>query len=416
MTTMAKNGVWFGLIVIFAMALPAVGQDSKAPVLVVASKTVDMQVSVDLPKTFKTDDTTSWQLVELGGDEKSFPVDLVPAVKEDGTPDAKRQRVVATIPGTAKASKDQRRFELRPAEAKAKKNFKLVELSPASVEIRQSDRPVFVYNHDTITNEKVPKKDRRRRRACYVHPIYGLDGEVLTDDFPRDHYHHHGLFWAWPHVQIDGKVYDLWTGKGIQLRPVRPLGRYAGDHEATIGYENGWFVGKRKVMTERVWLTAHKANDTARAIDVAVTWTPVDRPITLWGADRKSYGGMTLRFAVPRKKKGSITVPKGVTKRDLAVKRLKWVDLVYPFGGEGSTPSGATLMVSKTHPDYPPTWLTRHYGPQCVGYPGVEQKEFEPGKPFTLKYRVWVHKGPGNLETFKKAYDAYAAGEEVHWE
>jgi hypothetical protein len=30
-------------------------------------------------------------------------------------------------------------------------------------------------------------------RANYIHPLYGLDGEILTEDFPADHLHHRGL-------------------------------------------------------------------------------------------------------------------------------------------------------------------------------------------------------------------------------
>jgi hypothetical protein len=78
-----------------------------------------------------------------------------------------------------------------------------------------------------ITNAKVPASDSRRSRACFVHPVYGLDGEVLTESFPKDHYHHHGIFWSWPHVGIDGKEYDLWMYNNIQQRFVRWIAREA---------------------------------------------------------------------------------------------------------------------------------------------------------------------------------------------
>ena len=78
--------------------------------------------------------------------------------------------------------------------------------------------------------------------------------------------------------------------------------------------------------------------------------------------------------------------------------------------------SASALMVSRSHPDYPPTWLTRHYGPLCIGYPGVEPKTFEPGKPFTLRYRLWIHKGAAGLDTLRGAYDAYVSGEGARWE
>ncbi len=119
-------------------------------------------------------------------------------------------------------------------------------------------------------------------RSSYVHPIHGLDGEVLTDDFPADHRHHHGLFWTWPHVVVDGKDYDLWLGgKGIEQRFERWLARESGTAAAVLGVENGWYVGDTKVMTERIWLTVHPAQKEAQAIDADCYWEPTDRPVTL---------------------------------------------------------------------------------------------------------------------------------------
>jgi hypothetical protein len=33
-------------------------------------------------------------------------------------------------------------------------------------------------------------------RCHYIHSLYGLDGEVLTEDFTADHPHHRGIFWG----------------------------------------------------------------------------------------------------------------------------------------------------------------------------------------------------------------------------
>ncbi len=40
------------------------------------------------------------------------------------------------------------------------------------------------------------------QRASYVHPLYNLRGEVITEDFPEDHRHHRGIFWAWHQVWV----------------------------------------------------------------------------------------------------------------------------------------------------------------------------------------------------------------------
>ena len=122
---------------------------------------------------------------------------------------------------------------------------------------------MLVYNHGVITDEKVPAKDNRRSRACYIHPLWGINGEVLTDDFPKDHYHHHGVFWAWPHVEIGDEKHDLWMYKKIAPNFVRWLARDTGPLAAVLGVENGWFLGDRKVMIERVWIEVAKATPTA---------------------------------------------------------------------------------------------------------------------------------------------------------
>ncbi len=56
--------------------------------------------------------------------------------------------------------------------------------------------------------------DGKFRRANYVHPLYDLDGHVLTEDFPKDHRHHRGIFWAWHQTWIgERKIGDAWIAR-----------------------------------------------------------------------------------------------------------------------------------------------------------------------------------------------------------
>src|SRR5512134_3227813 len=172
--------------------------------------------------------------------------------------------------------------------------FRFTNVSDKSLALYEGDRPVLVYNHGVLRRTGVPAD---RARSTYVHPLYGLEGEVLTDDFPKDHYHHRGLFWAWPHVKVGDKEYDIWMLKGIGHRFEKWLAREAGPAGAVLGVENGWYAGDRKVMQERVWLRVFPAAGGAQAVDVELVLTPQDQPIALTGAEGKSYGGLTLRFA-----------------------------------------------------------------------------------------------------------------------
>lgn len=287
--------------------------------------------------------------------------------------------------------------------------FEFREIDPRSLGLWEGDRPVFVYHHGLIRAPGVPAD---RARSSYIHPLYGLEGEVLTDDFPADHLHHRGLFWAWPHVGIDGVTHDLWMLKGVAHRFERWGVREANRGQARLEIENGWYVGERKVMAERVAILVQPATDLERVIDLAFVWTPVDRPIRLAGAEGKSYGGLTLRYAPGTNT--VITTPLGSQSEDRYMTRLPWADLTRQWfaagerGADGPRPtSGAAVFIGRDHPDYPPTWLTRHYGVLCVGWPGVDGREFAPGEAIRCRYRIWVHRGQPTAEQYGGAYDRY---------
>ena len=68
-------------------------------------------------------------------------------------------------------------------------NMKFEE-SKEGILLTEDGKPRFFYRI-------APDSSRQYALGDYIHPIYGLDGEVLTEDFPEDYPHHHGIFWAW---------------------------------------------------------------------------------------------------------------------------------------------------------------------------------------------------------------------------
>ena len=291
--------------------------------------------------------------------------------------------------------------ETKPPAASALR-FRFEAVSDKSLGLWEGDRPVLVYNHGVMSKPGVPAT---HQRSSYIHPIYGLDGEVLTDDFPADHVDHRGLYWAWPHIKIGSQEYDLWSLRGIRQEFQRWLAQETKPNTAVLGVENGWFVGDKQVMREMVWIKVHPAASESRSIDVELTWTPVGQSITLWGAEGKSYGGLTLRFG-PRSKT-IITVPTGRTSEDLVVTKLPWADLSGDLNRNAAGLNGAAVFVHPEHPDFPLTWMTRHYGLLAVGWPGVTPQTFPAGKPSACRYRLWIHRGAPEAAEIQKAYEAY---------
>jgi hypothetical protein len=386
------------------------------PMLVVPASSQELVLTVPLPGAATSGGASGWQLVDADRPKIAIPTQRIPATAADGSVRAEQGQLLAIIP-PVKDAKGERRFRLEPAKTVADRpggRFELKPLDDKSLELRDAGRPVLVYNFGAITRAWVPAKDNRRSRGCYVHPLYGLNGEVLTESAPKDHYHHQGVFWAWPHVTIAGHPYDLWTYKDIQQKFVQWLGREVGPLSGVIGVENGWFVGDKKVMVERVWLRAYPVVGDHRALDLDLYLIPVDKPITLRGAEGKSYGGLSFRYAPRKEKETVITVPQGSPKEDLPETPLPWADLSAKFAGAPG-PSGAAIFVDPRDPDYPPTWLTRHYGILCVGWPGVKERTFPAAEPIHLSYRIWIHKSAAPLDELKQAYQAYAAAAKAAW-
>jgi hypothetical protein len=277
-------------------------------------------------------------------------------------------------------------------------------LGDGSLKLWQGKQPVFVYHAEEVKRSGPAAVGNR---ASYVHPIYGLDGEVITDDFPKDHYHHHGLFWGWPHVTIAGKDYDFWKMKGTAIRFKRWMTKEADEKRAVLAVENEWMIGDKPVVREEGRLLVHPATALGRLVDVRLKWTPLDEAITLVGAEGKSYGGVSLRFA-PREDT-VITVPSGPTSQDLLITRLPWADLSAKFQGAKEI-SGAALFVEPHHPGFPLEWMTRAYGLLAAGWPGVKSHTIESGKTVTCNYGVWVHRGRVEAARIQREYEGFAGG------
>lgn len=335
--------------------------------------------------------------------------------------------------------------------------------------LRDGEKIVFSYRYSFLEHENVPKTDSRRGAGCYLYPLNGVDGENLTDLAPKDHYHHRGVFWTWPAVGVweaDGtkREYDLWTTNApIRQRFVRFLdrsisGENGGDF-AEFAVENGWFVGPNatktdaeldptakdgqngervgeriaenaplygeKVVTEIVRVKTGPLETfegvRCRSVDVEIVLIPNEKPISLRGAEGKSYGGLTIRFR-PTGKNGEdrfILTDEGLAKGDMPEKPLRWADFTSRFGapdketGEKNALSGAAIFLSPNFPDFPPTWLTRYYGPLCVGWPGVVEQKFEPGERIEMRARIWLHEGLVPKETLQKAFERWAEEEKT---
>ena len=146
-------------------------------------------------------------------------------------------------------------------------------------------------------------------RANYIHPLYGLDGEILTEDFPADHPHHRGIFWAWHQVLLgDKKLGDHWATQNFfwdvydaKILNVDPTSRALQVH--VLWKSPLWTDadGKKKAFVkETTTIRVHSAQNNIRKIDFEIRLLALADGMRLGGSeDAKGYGGFTTRIPLP---------------------------------------------------------------------------------------------------------------------
>lgn len=259
--------------------------------------------------------------------------------------------------------------------------------TPGRLMLVENGQPVLGYNFGPQLANGAPE---HRRREGYIFPLYTPSGVSPLDDFPVDHWHHRGLFWAWPVIEYEGKTYDIWTlGPGIELKRLDHQYRTA-SNAALLSMEHGWYVGDTRIVKELVAVAVEPTRDNARTLEIAVTLEALGKPVVIGGQPDKTkgYGGMNVRFA-PRTDTRIIT-PEGEVPEDEDMVPHVWAALEANYGGK---PAGVRVESLEGSPGHPPGWCLRPYGFIGANYPGTGSHTLEPGKPLTLRYRVTVYDG-----------------------
>jgi hypothetical protein len=259
------------------------------------------------------------------------------------------------------------------------------------VELRAGGRPILRYNYGVQLPPGVPED---RARCCYIYPLWTPGGVSVLDDFPKDHYHHRGLFWAWPDVRLGGVSYDGWMMKGLKtVHKRRAFGYQEVGGPTTLGailrVENEWVIGSKTVAKVQEKYEIDPSVGQSRTVKVTLTLTATDAPLVLRGSheDGKSYGGLSVRFA-PRTDT-VIRTEKGVSEKDEDLNAHDWAELEAVYDGHK-----AALRIDNAAANEggSPQWCLRHYGFLGAAFPGKtrDRDDFtlESGKPLTLRYSI----------------------------
>ena len=228
--------------------------------------------------------------------------------------------------------------------------------SDQGVELLENGHPVFFYQRapQSLTGEYICNN--------YIHPLYSLDGDTLTEEFPVDHPYHRGIFWAWhQHYIGEQSIGDGWIMKDISYDVV-DVQTTADKTSALIRLNVLWkstvFQNGEPYLEERTNITIHNLQQDVRKIDFEIVLLPLIPDVYIGGSeDKKGYGGFCCRFKMPD---GLIFTSKNgqVIPQELQLEAGPWMDFSAPYGNQYQV-SGITLLCHPGTPNYPAPWILR---------------------------------------------------------
>jgi hypothetical protein len=294
------------------------------------------------------------------------------------------------------------------SEEKNRSQFRITE-TDQKIELKEDTNTVFVYQKKpkTLNGEYVCNN--------YIHPLYDLDGNVMTEEFPPDHPYHRGVFWAWHQLYADGKrLGDGWTNDSIAQDVVNVKYEYGKDQvqfKIDVSWRSLVYGNGKQFMNERTTITVHRADSSLRKIDFDIRLTAAVPNLQIGGsADQKGYGGFCVRMRLPE---GLVfSSDKGpVTPQELQIKAGPWMDISGMFDII-PLKSGITILCHPSMPDFPEPWILRQKGSmQNVVFPGRERIDVPMTKPVILRYRLIVHKGDAASINIPHLQEEYARSE-----
>ena len=272
--------------------------------------------------------------------------------------------------------------------------------------VKVNGKTVFTYNHATV-----PSPDPKQpyyARSGYIHPLYDPSGRVITDDFNPDHAHQHGIMFAWRKTTFEGRESNGWdqkTGTGrvehVELKELVE-GPVFGCFTARLRQVDLTAPGGPKPVLDETWLVRVYNLADGFLFDLESTQTCAgSAPVTI---EKIHYGGLMIRgHAAWHGDNFDLLTSEGRGKSDGNQTRPFWVDIRGPLDGQLS---GVTIFDHPGNFRFPqPARLHPTMPYFCFAPAALGAFTIEPGKPYTSRYRFWVHTGePTTAQRFWEDY------------
>ncbi len=284
------------------------------------------------------------------------------------------------------------------------------------------NRVCFIEGRDSILTYQASEKslDGKYPRSNYIHPLYNMDGQILTEDFPEDHPHHRGIFWAWHQLYVgDRRIGDGWEILDFswEVKKVKQL-KQKDDSKAiqteVVWKSPQWTDSKGKqagLVRENTNIRVYPARNNYRLIDIQISLKALESEMKIGGStDEKGYGGFSPRIKLSDDV--VFTTPFGkVLPTNLPVNPSPWMDISGSMGNKGAL-AGLTILCHPENPGFPNPWILRAKKSMqnaVFPFPGSQAVPLSNKKPTLLRYRLIVHQGNVNSIDISSIYADYTS-------
>jgi hypothetical protein len=279
------------------------------------------------------------------------------------------------------------------------------ERTDQGVRLSENGQPVFFYQ------EKPKSLDDKYICNNYLHPLFSLNGDTLTEEFPTDHPYHRGIFWAWHQIYVNGKsIGDGWIMENIQqdVIDVSTASENAlAELKLSIQWRSPLFENSRPFIGEATTITVHGLENDIRKIDFSISLKALVPGVELGGADNeKGYGGLCARLKLPDDL--TFTSASGpVIPQTLQINAGAWMDFSGSFNGTETC--GVSIFCHPETPNYPAPWIIRpETSMQNIVFPGRDRIEILMNEPVVLYYRLIIHEGKSSDSNRNKLQAEYS--------
>lgn len=262
-----------------------------------------------------------------------------------------------------------------------------------------AQRHIFSYQVSTNSlNGKYP-------RSNYIHPLNDFQGNPLTEDFPADHPHHRGIFWAWHQLYVNNvSLADLWECSQVTWK-VGGITKKITNKQANLQASVDWLIGKEQlnVLTEDVTIIYKEASN-YYTLDFDINLHPQVDELAVGGSeDEKGYGGFSARLKLGDNP-AFFDVAGEVVPKNTQIQGGNWIK----FAGIGTQNNDVVIMYHPQSSAQLQGWILRKHGSmQNPVWPGRNPAVLFKGEPMIMRVRIVVFEKRSDNQKIQDIYQDY---------